>query len=179
MDGVNRVAGAVCGGRSRVGKIWRVESGEGERLEKDLGEFVLLVEERSCRASQGKSSTYIFSSFSLFRCEDQLGRTRLVVVVTGGRRRLVRRWPLVAAERVSGGSQWTARCRGCREMKKPKLPSAEKTHVGAVPSSSARVKHLVVVADVINQACGATESVADQVDAEEAADQGSPSGVSE
>ncbi|KAL6284024.1 hypothetical protein ACE6H2_014954 [Prunus campanulata] len=31
MYGVNRAAGAVCGGRSRVEKIWRVESGEGER----------------------------------------------------------------------------------------------------------------------------------------------------
>ena len=34
-------------------------------------------------------------------------------------------------------------------------------------------------ADVIDHACGAAESVADQVDAEEAADQGSPAGVSE
>ncbi|CAL2271150.1 unnamed protein product [Prunus armeniaca] len=36
-----------------------------------------------------------------------------------------------------------------------------------------------VVADVIDQACGAAESVADQADAEEAVDQGSPAGVSE
>ncbi|KAI5335427.1 hypothetical protein L3X38_025560 [Prunus dulcis] len=68
------------------------------QLEKDLGEFVLLVEESSCRASQGKSSTYIFSLSSLFRGEDQLGGTRLVVIVTGVRRLLDRRWPLVAVE---------------------------------------------------------------------------------
>ncbi|CAL8168129.1 unnamed protein product [Prunus armeniaca] len=36
-----------------------------------------------------------------------------------------------------------------------------------------------VVADVIDQACGAAESVADQADTEEAVDQGSPAGVSE
>ncbi|CAL9019625.1 unnamed protein product, partial [Prunus brigantina] len=35
-----------------------------------------------------------------------------------------------------------------------------------------------MVADVIDQACGAAESVADQADAEEAVDQGSPAGVS-
>ena len=35
------------------------------------------------------------------------------------------------------------------------------------------------VADVIDHACGAVESVADQVDAEQAADQGSPAYVSE
>ncbi|CAL8130629.1 unnamed protein product [Prunus armeniaca] len=36
-----------------------------------------------------------------------------------------------------------------------------------------------VVVDVINQACGAAESVANQVDAEKAANQGSHAGVSE
>ncbi|KAL6277925.1 hypothetical protein ACE6H2_021526 [Prunus campanulata] len=34
-----------------------------------------------------------------------------------------------------------------------------------------------VVADVADQACGAAENVADQADAEEAVDQGSPAGV--
>ncbi|KAI5343180.1 hypothetical protein L3X38_011056 [Prunus dulcis] len=32
MYDVNQAAGAVCGGRSRVEKIWRVESGEGENF---------------------------------------------------------------------------------------------------------------------------------------------------
>ncbi|KAI5335980.1 hypothetical protein L3X38_026114 [Prunus dulcis] len=38
----------------------------------------------------------------------RLGGTRLVVVVTGGRRRLERQWPLVATKQVSGGSWWFA-----------------------------------------------------------------------
>ncbi|KAI5336007.1 hypothetical protein L3X38_026141 [Prunus dulcis] len=40
---------------------------------------------------------------------DQLSGTRLVVVVTSGRRRLERQWPLVATKQVSGGSWWFAR----------------------------------------------------------------------
>ncbi|CAL2229940.1 unnamed protein product [Prunus armeniaca] len=62
-------------------------------LRKILENFVLLVEERSCRASQS---------------EDQLGGTRLVVIVTGSQRRLERRWLLAAAEQRLGGSWWTA-----------------------------------------------------------------------
>ncbi|CAL2252166.1 unnamed protein product [Prunus armeniaca] len=64
-------------------------------LRKILENFVLLVEERSCRASQS---------------EDQLGGTRLVVIVTGSQRRLERRWLLAAAEQRLGGSWWTAPC---------------------------------------------------------------------
>ncbi|CAL2239412.1 unnamed protein product, partial [Prunus armeniaca] len=52
MYGVNRAAGPMCGGWSRVEKIWRVERERELRLERDLGEFVLLVEEMSCLASQ-------------------------------------------------------------------------------------------------------------------------------
>ncbi|CAL2271551.1 unnamed protein product [Prunus armeniaca] len=64
-------------------------------LRKILENFVLLVEERSCRASQS---------------EDQLGGTRLVVIVTGSQRRLEWRWLLAAAEQRLGGSWWTAPC---------------------------------------------------------------------
>ncbi|KAI5345388.1 hypothetical protein L3X38_013265 [Prunus dulcis] len=154
------VAGAVW---RKYGE-WRGRESFGyfSRLEKDLGEFVLLVEEGSCRASQDKSSTYIFSSSSLFRCEDQLGGTRLVDVVTGGRRRLERRWPLVATERVLEKSWWSAPCPRKADVKssineaatsrakdvsplrkKPRILSVEKSQVGDVPQSSARVKHLV------------------------------------
>ncbi|KAI5313612.1 hypothetical protein L3X38_042788 [Prunus dulcis] len=97
----------------------------------------------SCRASQDKSS--------LFCGDDQLGGTRLVDIVTGGRRLLERRWPLVAAERVSekvGGlppaQAATSRAKNVSPLrKKPRIPSIEKSQVGAVPPSSAKVKHLV------------------------------------
>ncbi|CAL2239112.1 unnamed protein product [Prunus armeniaca] len=81
------------------------------------------------------------------------------------------------------------------EMLYPDLPPAKSEEANAVNTEGADeqvAKEAVteedgaeedaadeVVADVIDQACGAAESVADQADAEEAVDQGSPAGVSE
>ncbi|CAL8094058.1 unnamed protein product [Prunus armeniaca] len=81
------------------------------------------------------------------------------------------------------------------EMLYPDLPPAKSEEANAVNTEGAEdevAKKAVtekdgaeedapdeVVADVIDQACGAAESVADQADAEEAVDQGSPTGVSE
>ncbi|CAL8153081.1 unnamed protein product [Prunus armeniaca] len=81
------------------------------------------------------------------------------------------------------------------EMLYPDLPLAKSEEVNAVNIEGAEeqaTKEAVaeedgaeedaadeVVADVIDQACGAAESVADQADAEEVVDQGSPVGASE
>ncbi|CAL8115589.1 unnamed protein product [Prunus armeniaca] len=76
------------------------------------------------------------------------------------------------------------------EMLYPDLPPAKSEEANAVNIEGAEkqvTKEAVaeedaadeVVADVIDQACGAAESVADQADAEEAVDQGSPAGASE
>ncbi|CAL9025531.1 unnamed protein product [Prunus brigantina] len=81
------------------------------------------------------------------------------------------------------------------ELLYPDLPPAKSEEANAVNTEGAEeqvAKEAVaeedgvkedaadgVVADVIHQACGAAESVADQADAEEAVDQGSPAGVSE
>ncbi|CAL2230021.1 unnamed protein product [Prunus armeniaca] len=78
------------------------------------------------------------------------------------------------------------------EMLYPDLPPAESEEANAVNTGGAEeqvAKEAVaekdgveedaadgVVVDVINQACGAAESVADQRDVKEAVDQGSPAG---
>ncbi|CAL8993091.1 unnamed protein product, partial [Prunus brigantina] len=91
-------------GRSRVEKIWRVER------ERELRVF-----------------------FSGIRSEDQLGGTRLVDVVTGGRIWL--KWRVLMVQTLM-----TSLAKDVPPLrKKPRIPSAKKTQVGVVPHHQLRL----------------------------------------
>ncbi|CAL2272003.1 unnamed protein product [Prunus armeniaca] len=116
-----------------------------EELERDLGEFVLLVEEMSCRASQGW--------LSLLVAEDSWSRSESWWLLSEYREEVgglpyvqyVEKWKqngrYVKSSRNEATTSLVKDVTPLR--KKPRIPYAEKTQVRVVLSPSARFKHLV------------------------------------
>ncbi|CAL2268364.1 unnamed protein product [Prunus armeniaca] len=127
-------------------------------LEKDLGEFVLLVEERSFRAFQdnwsGSGRWWLLSDD-----QEKFGGLPPVEDVERWKHDSPNLDDLPAAQeecsaeprskrktnvKSSRTQATSSRAKNVSPLnKKPKLPSAEKTQVVAIPASSAMVKHLV------------------------------------